>query len=192
MKPPPPILPARGRVTASAKPTATAASTALPPSRSTSSPTRDACSLLRDHHAVSGHDGERRRKAARGSAAGRRARPRGRERARIWSAEADVSTKAIGSTGLALPSSDAPCYPMSMTHSTGEPRGELAHVGWRNRDAAQSWREARSRKVEEDGAAPALGAAGEILVEHEGKVIEASSRHIRSVQSAAGRRTGRL
>ena len=31
MKPPPPILPARGMVTASAKPTATAASTALPP-----------------------------------------------------------------------------------------------------------------------------------------------------------------
>src|SRR5208337_2406379 len=42
MKPPPPMLPARGRVTASAKPTATAASTALPPSRKTSSPTRDA------------------------------------------------------------------------------------------------------------------------------------------------------
>ena len=42
MKPPPPILPARGRVTASAKPTATAASTALPPRFRMSSPTRDA------------------------------------------------------------------------------------------------------------------------------------------------------
>lgn len=39
MKPSPPMLPARGRVTASAKPTATAASTALPPLRRMSAPT---------------------------------------------------------------------------------------------------------------------------------------------------------
>jgi hypothetical protein len=38
-KPPPPRLPACGCVTARAKPTATAASTALPPARKTSSPT---------------------------------------------------------------------------------------------------------------------------------------------------------
>ena len=38
MKPPPPMLPAFGKVTASAKPTATAASTALPPRASTSRP----------------------------------------------------------------------------------------------------------------------------------------------------------
>ena len=42
MKPPPPRLPARGSVTASAKPTATAASTALPPRFKISNPTRDA------------------------------------------------------------------------------------------------------------------------------------------------------
>ena len=39
MKPPPPRLPARGRVTARAKPTATAASTTLPPAFKTSTPT---------------------------------------------------------------------------------------------------------------------------------------------------------
>ena len=42
MKPPPPRLPARGKVTASAKPTATAASTALPPRFKMSNPTREA------------------------------------------------------------------------------------------------------------------------------------------------------
>ena len=52
MKPPPPRLPARGSVTASAKPTATAASTALPPSLSTSRPTREAAASWRDHHAM--------------------------------------------------------------------------------------------------------------------------------------------
>ena len=40
MKPPPPMLPARGKVTASAKPTATAASTALPPCFKISTPAR--------------------------------------------------------------------------------------------------------------------------------------------------------
>src|SRR5687768_3127234 len=40
MKPPPPMLPASGQVTASAKPTATAASTPLPPFARTSSPMR--------------------------------------------------------------------------------------------------------------------------------------------------------
>ena len=40
MNPPPPILPACGCVTASAKPTATAASTALPPAFRISTPTR--------------------------------------------------------------------------------------------------------------------------------------------------------
>ena len=40
MNPPPPMLPALGSTTARANPTATAASTALPPERSTSSPTR--------------------------------------------------------------------------------------------------------------------------------------------------------
>ena len=44
MKPPPPRLPAAGCVTARAKPTATAASTALPPRFKTSTPTRVACS----------------------------------------------------------------------------------------------------------------------------------------------------
>src|ERR1700728_3578343 len=42
MKPPPPMLPARGYVTAMAKPTATAASTALPPFCRTSAPMRAA------------------------------------------------------------------------------------------------------------------------------------------------------
>jgi hypothetical protein len=38
IKPPPPMFPACGRTTARAKPTATAASTALPPSRRISTP----------------------------------------------------------------------------------------------------------------------------------------------------------
>jgi hypothetical protein len=42
MKPPPPKFPAAGYVTASAKATATAASTALPPRFMTSTPTREA------------------------------------------------------------------------------------------------------------------------------------------------------
>ena len=42
MKPPPAILPARGSVTASAKPVATAASIAFPPRFSMSSPASDA------------------------------------------------------------------------------------------------------------------------------------------------------
>jgi len=42
-KPPPPRLPAEGCVTASAKPTATAASIALPPASSTATPTSVAC-----------------------------------------------------------------------------------------------------------------------------------------------------
>lgn len=43
MKPPPPILPAKGYVTAKVKPTATAASTALPPALRTATPTSVAC-----------------------------------------------------------------------------------------------------------------------------------------------------
>src|SRR5438094_961686 len=46
MKPPPPMLPAYGCVTASAKPTATAASTALPPAWRISSPASEACASL--------------------------------------------------------------------------------------------------------------------------------------------------
>src|SRR4051812_15183741 len=46
MKPPPPRLPAAGKVTASAKPVATAASTALPPAFRISSPTTLARALL--------------------------------------------------------------------------------------------------------------------------------------------------
>src|SRR5688500_10291890 len=42
MNPPPPMLPAVGCVTASAKPVATAASTALPPRRRIAAPTSDA------------------------------------------------------------------------------------------------------------------------------------------------------
>src|SRR6185369_1555032 len=42
IKPPPPMLPASGQVTARAKPTATAASTALPPFLSTAAPASDA------------------------------------------------------------------------------------------------------------------------------------------------------
>src|SRR5262245_39908847 len=42
MKPPPPMLPASGHVTASAKATATAASTALPPERRALRPASDA------------------------------------------------------------------------------------------------------------------------------------------------------
>ena len=45
MKPPPPILPALGWTTASAKAVATAASTAVPPSLIASAPIRDAISL---------------------------------------------------------------------------------------------------------------------------------------------------
>jgi hypothetical protein len=43
MKPPPPRLPALGKVTANANATAIAASTALPPAASTSAPTLAAC-----------------------------------------------------------------------------------------------------------------------------------------------------
>src|SRR5690606_26344385 len=46
MKPPPPRLPAAGCVTASAKPTATAASTALPPARRISIPAWLACTSV--------------------------------------------------------------------------------------------------------------------------------------------------
>src|SRR5215831_17958339 len=46
MKPPPPMLPANGYVTASAKPVATAASTALPPRTMMSRPTRLAIESL--------------------------------------------------------------------------------------------------------------------------------------------------
>ena len=52
MNPPPPMLPAEGCVTASAKPTATAASTALPPAFSTATPASVACCSTRDHHGV--------------------------------------------------------------------------------------------------------------------------------------------
>ena len=45
MKPPPPILPALGKVTPSANPTAIAASTAFPPFFNTSIPISDACKL---------------------------------------------------------------------------------------------------------------------------------------------------
>ena len=45
MKPPPPMLPAVGCVTASANAVATTASIAVPPSLMTSAPTRDAISL---------------------------------------------------------------------------------------------------------------------------------------------------
>src|SRR3954452_11342631 len=45
MKPPPPMLPAVGWVTASAKAVATAASTAVPPAPITSAPMREAISL---------------------------------------------------------------------------------------------------------------------------------------------------
>ncbi len=45
MKPPPPMLPELGIATASAKPVATAASTALPPRRSTATPMSDASAL---------------------------------------------------------------------------------------------------------------------------------------------------
>src|SRR5580765_7875991 len=46
MKPPPPMLPAPGYVTASAKAVATAASTALPPRRRIDAPTSDAMAEL--------------------------------------------------------------------------------------------------------------------------------------------------
>src|SRR5665213_2473477 len=46
MKPPPPMLPACGNVTASAKPVATAASTAFPPARMISTPAWLASALL--------------------------------------------------------------------------------------------------------------------------------------------------
>src|SRR6266705_4479618 len=46
MKPPPPMLPALGQVTARARPTATAASIALPPRCMISTPTREAISLV--------------------------------------------------------------------------------------------------------------------------------------------------
>src|SRR3954466_513 len=48
MKPPPAMLPAVGWVTASAKPTATMASIAVPPSRMTSAPILDATSFCDD------------------------------------------------------------------------------------------------------------------------------------------------
>ena len=59
MKPPPPILPARGSVTASAKPTATAASTALPPRSQDFDADPRGYRLLADHHAMRRHHGPR-------------------------------------------------------------------------------------------------------------------------------------
>ena len=52
MKPPPPILPARGCVTASANPTAIAASTALPPDFEHLQPGAGGMAFAGDHHAV--------------------------------------------------------------------------------------------------------------------------------------------
>ena len=57
MKPPPPILPARGYVTAIAKPVATAASTALPPCLQHVGADARRNFLLRRHHAVFGDNG---------------------------------------------------------------------------------------------------------------------------------------
>src|SRR5512145_3482822 len=48
INPPPPRLPAAGHTTASASPTATAASTALPPRFNTSTPTCEAISLTEE------------------------------------------------------------------------------------------------------------------------------------------------
>ena len=52
MKPPPPMLPALGKVTASAKPTATAASTALPPAGQHVEADLGRPLLLAHHHSV--------------------------------------------------------------------------------------------------------------------------------------------
>ena len=52
MKPPPPMLPAVGWTTASAKAVATAASTAVPPAAMTSAPILDAALVLRRDHAA--------------------------------------------------------------------------------------------------------------------------------------------
>src|SRR6185437_6512794 len=49
---------------------------------------------------------------------------------------------------------------------------ELQHVGERNRDAARGRREAGAGEMEEDRAAAAPGAAGEILVEREDEIVE--------------------
>ena len=61
MKPPPPILPACGCVTAIAKPTATAASTALPPCAQDLHADAGCVLLLRRHHAVAGDHGKKAR-----------------------------------------------------------------------------------------------------------------------------------
>ena len=53
MKPPPPMLPAQGCVTASASPTATAASMALPPFFEHLQSRLGGVALAGDHHAVS-------------------------------------------------------------------------------------------------------------------------------------------
>ena len=52
MKPPPPMLPALGCVTASANPTATAASMALPPFFKTCKPGFGGVAFAGNHHAV--------------------------------------------------------------------------------------------------------------------------------------------
>ena len=60
MKPPPPRLPDSGNVTASAKPTATAASTAFPPCLKISTPIFVACaSSLATMPFLAGRDGRR-------------------------------------------------------------------------------------------------------------------------------------
>ena len=64
MKPPPPMLPALGCVTARANAVATAASIALPPFRRIAAPASDAIAEVRDHHARSS-----RRRAASGCCA---------------------------------------------------------------------------------------------------------------------------
>src|SRR3712207_1904849 len=71
MKPPPPRLPAAGYVTASAKATATAASTALPPRRMTSTPTREAIGLVEATIPRGARTGSREAKAGRAVALAR-------------------------------------------------------------------------------------------------------------------------
>ncbi len=192
MKPPPPMLPARGRVTASAKPTATAASTALPPRFSMSNPTRDASASWLTTMPCVAMTG---RAVAKGEmiGAGSAQAAAGEKREEGEGGEAEANLKgavlrAVRARTVIIrrrrpdppasiplgsePRRPAQALPDRHHRAPRETRGELAHVGGGNRDAAGGGRKARAGEMEEDRAAAPLGATGEILVEHESQIVE--------------------
>ena len=176
MKPPPPRLPARGRVTASAKPTATAASTALPPRFNMSKPTRDAAASWLTTMPCAATTGRAvANREMTGAVSARPSPGTSQRKARTASGE---NRKARSFVMLRAHHTEAP-PPASNSGSADhhhrvptETRSEFTHVGGGNRDTAGGRGAARAREVEENRAAAALCAAGEVLIQHENQIVE--------------------